>query len=42
MPIIDIVVQAELDTVSVRLTAIVDSGADSTMIPTAVLDKLKA
>lgn len=41
MPVIDIEVQRETDEESVGLTAIVDSGADNTMIPIAFLEHLE-
>lgn len=40
MPVVDIQVQREIDEVSISLTAIVGSGADSTMLPTAILEQL--
>ncbi len=40
MPVVDIVVKPEINQEGINLTAIVDSGADNTMIPAGILDQL--
>jgi len=40
MPVVDIYVKPEVNEDGINLTAIVDSGADNTMIPTSILDQL--
>ena len=41
MPVIDVQIRRETDEESIGLTAIVDSGADNTMIPRVFLEHLK-
>ena len=40
MPVIDILVKSETSQTGLRLTAIVDSGADNSMIPVSILEQL--
>ncbi len=40
MPVVDILVKPEVNEHGINLTAIVDSGADNTMLPANILDQL--
>lgn len=42
MPVLTIQVQREIDETPIDLTALIDSGADNTMLPVSILERLDA